>query len=274
MLTIECGFQSLSQKLSGVLTKVSMFVKTVLEWSYTPPGIFEAPYVFPSQDFELRIESGLASATFNQPRQQVDQIEKLEIERFVRLAFRGLEAITHQHIEITGDKVYQYDAEGQRHEFIFLSGAICGGSALSGDIVVRDKDGTIICDSRAERIQKKHEFVTCVLNHAPDDGLLRLLLKSYAAAISDPANEFVHLYEIRDALKAHFGGEVKAKKVLDFSDARWSKLGRLANNEAVEQSRHRGSFINSTRSATIEELTEARQIAQEMIEKYIATLKT
>jgi macrodomain Ter protein organizer (MatP/YcbG family) len=38
----------------------------------------------------------------------------------------------------------------------------------------------------------------------------------------------LHLYEIRDALKAHFEGEVlKAKKVLDFSDARWSKLGRL-----------------------------------------------
>jgi hypothetical protein len=243
-----------------------MFVKTVLEWSYTPPDTFEALYVFPSQDFELRIDGGLASVTFKQPRQQVDATERLEVESIVRLAFRGLQAMTHQCIEVTGEKVCQYDAEGQLYEFIFDSGTVCGGSAISID-TIEYTDGNITHDSRAERIQKNHGFVSRVLNHALNDGLLCFLLNSYAAAINDPGNEFLYLCEIREALIVRFGNQTAAQKSLGISKKLWSDFGGITNNEPVDQSRHRGLFIYiNRRPATIEELREARRTAQEMIE--------
>ena len=36
---------------------------------------------------------------------------------------------------------------------------------------------------------------------------LNTLLKSYNAAVSDLANELVHLYEIRDAVRKHYSND-------------------------------------------------------------------
>jgi hypothetical protein len=86
------------------------------------------------------------------------------------------------------------------------------------------------------------------------------LLKSYRAAVNDPADEFIHLFEIRDALKKHFGGEHNAKKQLGVSDTRWTRLGKLANNEPVEQGRHRGQHSSRRRPASQKEYNVPRKL--------------
>lgn len=72
------------------------------------------------------------------------------------------------------------------------------------------------------------------------DTLVGSLLNSYEAAINDPANELIHLYEIRDALVAKFGKEKAAKQTLGINKDQWDIIGRVANSEPLRQGRHRG----------------------------------
>ncbi len=119
-------------------------------------------------------------------------------------------------------------------------------------------------ERRIELAQRASVFIT--------DTVANAILRSYSAAVNDPKNELVHLYEIRDALSQHFGGESAATTALQISSAQWSRLGQLSNNEPLTQGRHRGKQLGVLRDATNAELTEARDIARAMIESYLAYL--
>jgi len=103
-----------------------------------------------------------------------------------------------------------------------------------------------------------------------------LLLNSYKSAMNDPNNELVHLYEIRDALSKKFGDGDKNKtcKALNISTTQWSQLGNLTNNPSLRQGRHRGKNPGTLRNATVEELTEARNIALLFVEAYFKYLES
>lgn len=141
------------------------------------------------------------------------------------------------------------------------------------DAVLVDAAGNIKFDSKAERIKATKDFAELAARHA-NDALSLSLLKSYNAAIDDPSNAFVHLYEIRDALKKKFGGEGNACSTLKISRTHcWGRLGQLADGEPLLEGRHRGARVGKLRHATPAELDEARGIAREMIRKYLEWLE-
>lgn len=98
------------------------------------------------------------------------------------------------------------------------------------------------------------------------------LLASHIAAFNDPDNELVYPYELRDALAKKFGSESQAQ-VLSISSSQWSQFGRLANNEPVSQGRHRGKFLSELRSATDQELTEARLFERRLLLAFLQHLR-
>jgi hypothetical protein len=101
---------------------------------------------------------------------------------------------------------------------------------------------------------------------------MNTLLASYRTAVHDPANELVHLYEIRDALAKHFRSEPAARKQLGITEANWKRLGVLANREPLEQGRHRGQHPLGRRPASQQELEEARAIVRRLIEAFARLL--
>jgi len=104
------------------------------------------------------------------------------------------------------------------------------------------------------------------------DAVVKGLLRSYSTALRDPANEFIHLYEIRDALAHRFGSAAKARSALGLKRRGWDRLGKLANDLPIKQGRHRGQSSGSLRDATETELQEARSIARNMIRQFLAYL--
>ena len=72
------------------------------------------------------------------------------------------------------------------------------------------------------------------------------MVDSYVKAMQDPANELVHLFEIREAAWKHFGKkEAAVQKAFGIDKSKWrdfgwSELGRLANDASLRQGRHRG----------------------------------
>lgn len=139
--------------------------------------------------------------------------------------------------------------------------------------MVSDKNGNVISDSRRDRIEKKKSLAKLASTHCAADGLLRVMLRSYDAAVCDPNNELVYLYEIRDALAAKFGDEHSARAALAVTKSEWSRLGQLCNNEPLRQGRHRGKTGEVLRDATENELVESRNIARIMIEAYMQYLE-
>lgn len=136
-----------------------------------------------------------------------------------------------------------------------------------------DKDGNVIYDSKIEKEQKACRFQEKALRHLNND-ILRKLLNSYDAANRNPENEFVHLYEIRDALVKFFEKDSVAREKLGVSSKDWSLFGKYTNNGELEQSRHRGMHLGRHRRATSEELATVRNLAHQMIDKYLDYLDT
>lgn len=156
--------------------------------------------------------------------------------------------------------------------------AIRVGSVLSTesvgqlDIIVRDPAGNIVRDTRAERISAHTSLLDSIAPKLARLVVLHELLISYSRSVSDPNNELVHLYEIRDALLQHYGGEQKAYAALNINRTEWKRLGLLANVEPLEQGRHRGKYIGGHRTASSEELKEARRIVRNWIMAFARTI--
>lgn len=159
--------------------------------------------------------------------------------------------------------------EGEKaHISIALAGE---GMKVSGgvlDVLVKDESGAVLTDSRAERIARDQAYMTMLASKANNSEVLRKALASYEAAVCDPDNEFIHLYEIADAIGKHFGGQHKAEKTLGIDHQEWSWFGDLTNNQPLRQSRHRGKHPEARRSATSDELNEARRVAKLLIDRF------
>lgn len=137
------------------------------------------------------------------------------------------------------------------------------------DILKTDVAGNVIEGTRAARIAKRKDLAQRAAEHVADP-TTNSILRSYAAAVSDPRNELIHLYEILEALSRRLGGKKRAKATLNISDQDWDALVTIACNMPILQGRHRGRFLGALVDATDEQLSQARAIAVKAIEAYLA----
>ena len=244
--------------------------KTVIEWPYEPPNFFETPFYRSYQEYELHIQDGRARATLKTPVDPVPTDVKTAIQKRLEAVFAARRLCTHlayTPLDLESIRIYQHHSDGHTNTAITLKGSIVAISSGSAEFVLTDSTGRILRDSKAERITEQDRYIDLIVNGDEKHPLVSALWRSYGAAVNDPADEFIHLFEIRDALKKHFGDEQNAKKELGISDTKWKRLGILANSEPVEQSRHRGQHLSGRRPASQSEIEEARSIAKELIEK-------
>lgn len=162
---------------------------------------------------------------------------------------------------------------GGREVTIRVAAASIAVAVGAVDVVIKDKDGRVISDTKQERLGHKRYLGSLIAQHEPADPTLSAVLRSYQAAVNDPDNFLIHLYEIRDALKKRFGHEKNAIAHIGISNNRWRELGILADSQPLRQGRHRGSHAGNLRNATKEETDKAYSIAREMIEKYLTYLE-
>lgn len=247
--------------------------KTVLEWDYSPAEAFEEPFQFSTPDHDLIIGDGKVTITLAEARAAVPPAERMSLESLVRMAVQAAEALSHRKVELDGPRILQYENEKLVLQAVQAGVATLTITGVPADVIERDAAGNIIRDTRAERIRGAQKFIEDCLRHGSRDGLLLTVLSSYHYAIADPSNEFVYLYEIRDAFKARYGSDDAAKSALGISSRDWSEFGKLTNVEPVVQGRHRGVHgSRSLRPATVEELGRVREIARRMILSYVNSL--
>jgi hypothetical protein len=238
--------------------------RTQLEWTYNPAGFFEVPYEKTTPDFHALINDGKVVVTLTAPIDPVPDHLELRIQKLLEGIFLVRQLQIHQKYALHGPTTHQY-LGGRTNVSIRAAGTVVATGFGRADIVVSDATGKILRDSKAERIAEHQQMLDVVAPKLADSTALRTLIESYSRSVSDPEDELVHLYEIRDALSQHYGGERQAREVLGISQKDWQRLGFLANVEPLEQGRHRGKHLANRRVASSGELQEARELVRQWI---------
>ena len=245
----------------------------LLEWKFSPSDYFEETIEISRQDYTMTIADGQAHAKIDSAIYEADPAMRQRFHDALNDRFLGVQLLTYRAYELSRSTMTRVHPDCRRDIFIEPEPAqivVSGGTAYTQ---ITDKDGNVIADSKRDRIEKKKSLAELVSSHRATDSLLASLLKSHAAAVRDPNNELVHLYEIRDALSMNFGGKNTTRTVLDIGKTQWSHFGQLCNDEPLRQGRHRGKTGGVLRDATEAELAEARGIARAMIEAYLRHLE-
>jgi len=193
--------------------------RTELEWPYRPADFFEAPFHHQTPEYELAVDAGQAVVKLVTPQNPLPQEVRDRLDADIQALFQLRQLQVHKSYELKGPRVCQHHPGGTKSVAVSSSDAVLVTTGHL-DIVHRDAAGTVIHDSKAERIRDDEALLHSVLPNVAGSPLLRGLLASYRAAVEDPANEFVHLYEVKDALVRHLGTEEAAGIALNIRPRR------------------------------------------------------
>jgi hypothetical protein len=239
----------------------------IVEWTYSSANHFEEPMQFSYEGYELTIQDGKAKAKASRqpPPELLDAMHTNLNNRF-----RGIQLVSHKPYKLSSPSVTCIGADGKGTLSLKLADPV--KVSENGDRIIIDKEGNVVSDTKAERISRMRDLSTLAAKYGGSDTVAGKILQSYNNAIDDADNCLVHLYEIRDALAKHFGGEQGARNALKVPKKQWQELGTLANTDPLKQGRHRGEHIAELREATEDELNRAMNIAAKMIEQYLKHL--
>jgi len=244
----------------------------LFEWTYEPPDYFESKILIKQDAYELTIENGKAEARLKFVHRDEEYRIREELHKSLNSRFLGVQLLTYKPYQLSKPSTYHLHPDGKRDVFIQVNSAVITVTGNPVDLIVRDRDGNIVTDTKNERIKEKKALAELTERFAKNPIVLALL-QSHKNAITDPKNELIHLYEICDTLKSTFKSINNACSTLGISKKQeWGRLGKLANDEPLTQGRHRGQNAGNLRDATNAELNEARQIARKMVHAYLLYL--
>lgn len=249
-----------------------MAATVVLEWKFSPPSYFEEGLTIQRQHVIITIADGKVVARIPAAIYDKDPVVvRANVEAELRARFLAAQIIDHKHVDLAEPTLIRIDSEGRRHLFVEVEAGhvtVTGGMI---DVEIRNKAGNIVSSSRTNRIARRNEVADLAGKHASDE-LLIAMLASYDDAIRDPRNELIYLYEVRDAIAAHFHGQDAAQAALGIDRQAWSRFGFLCCTLPLRQGRHRGHNVGALRDASEDELNEARTFARNVIDRYLRYL--
>lgn len=244
---------------------------TQITYTFEPAKAVESELSIVGEGFEFLISNGKIEAKLDQEILTARKSLRNEFEEMLRHTLIGFEVAAHLPIVISAPNVIEVRADGSKTTVIEAKPGVAIADGWPADISGALRDGTVV-DSAKARISEQQHFSSNAARYASNDLTFARMLRSYSAAVHDPEDELIHLYEIRDALQTHFGKKKKALSELDIHDEQWKRLGDISNDLPLTQGRHRGQNASGLRAATEDELNEARRIARSLIKAYIQFL--
>ena len=239
----------------------------LIQWSFTPANYFEKPLHIHNDLYEMTIDDGKAIAEIAEHAGDPRLSLKEQVHNKLKARFAGAQLISHRAFQLSEPSLTYINPSGTTvyPETLELTMTM----SCEMDFVHKDKDGNILADSKSERINNKQLIAELAEKYCETNLIVKGLLASYTAAVNDPSNELVHLYEVRDSLSKEFGGKTPAIAALSIPNKEWQELGRLANDAPLKQGRHRGNKISQLRDATKAELELARKYTSNMLISYL-----
>jgi hypothetical protein len=241
---------------------------TIIRWTFEPQDFREDSWRSSGGEYEFKPRGG--KIEIEVPTEALDRDPALVecLHREVDARFVAELLVTHRCYRLAPPSIERMLPGGGRQKPMVPHVVEPEIIMVVGSQVV-GKDGLVKPDPlEAARLARINQFTDLFSAVPANDSVGWALIKSYEAAVNEPQNELWRLYEIRDALQAEFRSAASAQNELCIKEADWRRLGKLANDEPLNQGRHRGKTMGHLRDATREELEEARAIAVMMIEAY------
>lgn len=258
--------------LSLAVTQAQMPATLELRWEFTPETLFEDRLTCDLAECKITVDQGVVVASLPLIDGETKSALREAVESFVESLFLGVQIVAHMQCQLSGPSVSTLQDDGSRGYIIECEpGTI---QIRGGRVNIRyvRSDGTVV-DTRRDRVERKHRLSRAAATYAPSDEALARMLRSYRSAIADAEDELIHLYEVLDTLASTFGSQTEALRQIGQPKRKWSRLGQLCNDLPLRQGRHRGRVGEALRSASEEELTEARSLSAGFIESYIEYLE-
>lgn len=252
---------------------MSKVITVQLEWKYSPETYLEEPITISFEGGDLEIKDGVAIAKINPDLYHADSSIREVLTRQIESRLHAIQIMTHRDFELSKSSRTDIREDGKKNCFLEVESCVLTISVGTADLIVKDKDGNIVSDTKRERLDKQKHFATLVDKHRNSDTTLDQMLKSYQKSVRDPEDELVHLYEIRDSLSERFGSKKSAIHKLGITCADWDEIGKLANTLPLKQGRHRGKAVGALRDADMAELKKARKSVAYLIKKYLEYLE-
>jgi len=249
----------------------------VLEWKFSPPDYFEGPIDINRDDYVMTISSGMVEAQIKPEMYDKDHSMRDRLHRELNRQFQAVQMLKPEPYDLSKASIRRSHPDGRKDVTILIEPCVITGSTGAPDIIVKDKDGSVISDSKQERLQKMRDWLERVDKCCQYDSLVDSLLDSSCEAVKYPDSELVHLYEIRDAIAKKVEVQPAARNALRMTksqESQWKRLGELANDPHLKQGRHRGKNLGILRDATEGELNEARDIARNLFKAYLCYLES
>lgn len=249
--------------------------KVVAKWTYTPNDYFDTEILIENENQSITIKDGVIELKLSESDDaDVSETHSKYIGYVESFLMVGL-LNKRKNYELRASTLTSTNADGSVSTFVKLTPASSTIEvALKISYRKMDKDGNVIFDSIEEEKKKQVELLNKIQTALNKDPLVKGLFESYKNSISDPENELVHIYEIRDALQNHFRSKSKALEKLNLTTKEWSDFGTICNEKPLKEGRHRGQMKGKLRNASKEELKLAREISIKMINAFIDYLNT
>lgn len=252
---------------------MSRVVSVQLEWKYSPEAYLEEPISIEFDGGELEIKDGVAVAVIDPAVFHPEETIRDKLTKKIESRLHAVQIMTHKGYELSKPTRTDIQEDGKKHYFLEVESCVMTMSVGRVDLVVHDKDGNVVSDSKRERLDKQRRLSVLVDKHRERDATLDQMLKSYQQSVKDPKDELVHLYEIRDSLSKIFESKTDAIRSLGITKGEWDEIGKLANTLPLKQGRHRGKSVGALREAEPAELEQARKSVVHLIEKYLEFLE-
>lgn len=178
---------------------MSKIVTVQLEWKYSPETYLEEPILISFEGGDLEIKDGVAIAKINPDLYHTDSSIGEDLTRQIQSRLHAVQIMTHKDFELSKPSRTDIREDGKMNHFLEVESCVMTMSVGAVDLIVKDKDGNVISDTKRERLDKQMRFASLVDKYRNSDVTLDQMLKSYQNSVRDPENEFVLLYEIRDS---------------------------------------------------------------------------
>lgn len=246
----------------------------LLEWTFTPTDYFEEDVDFSSEACTIRVNNGRAEARIPSDNYPDDHTVRNVLHAELDARFLAVQMLSHKAYTLSKPNLTKLYPDGSKGVCVFVEALTLNLSVNHPNLTTTGSNSIEIQNTKRERIKSRVEYSNLAAKYYSDP-IVQSILKSYAAAVNDPRNELIHLFEVIDTLKKTFSNDrEKARRAIDVSKEQWDRLWKLANDEPLNQGRHRGKHPGTLRDATDSELDEARRIASKMIQGFLKTKNT
>lgn len=129
---------------------MSKVVAVQLEWKYSPETYLEEPILISFEEGDLEIKDGLAIAKIVPDLYHLNSSLREELTRKIENRLHAVQIMTHKDFELSKPS----NGNSRRwRTILFLEVDSCIMTVSSGtvDLVVKDKDGNVVSDTKQER---------------------------------------------------------------------------------------------------------------------------